>query len=253
MVEVSAWVLTAETGDSRWIVLITSWTAIIVAFFGMIVMIAPHAGKAGVAIVNAAYPIVQLVWKQRDELLGQTRKLQQDLAENTRITAEAQETARKLGEEAKEAARRNTETIERLLEQNQKLAEQNEKLQATIEDDRESTEKARRMLHTIRDEFNTATIAHRQQREALITQLGAVTESLNEARAEIAEFHRRERASLNSVVADQARQDTRISVTQAGVVENKAAIVETKADIERMKQASSGEMLVVKIDPEPEP
>jgi hypothetical protein len=246
--DVGAWVLSAQTGDSRWVVLITSGTAVIVAFCTMLVMIAPHASKAGVAIVNAAFPIVQLIWRQRDELLGQTRKLQQDLAENTRITAEAQEAARKLGEEAKEAAQRNTETIEKLAEQNKKLAEQNEKLQATIEDDRESTNKARDTLHAIRKEFNTATLQHREQREALIAELGAVAKELAAARIEIADLREHDSRVLKGVKVEQEHQAVKqeyqaaaIIETQAAVVEAQAAVVENKAAIEQIATERAAE------------
>src|SRR4051812_48232229 len=54
------------------------------------------------------------------------------------------------------------------------LQQQNTKLQATIEEDRESTNRARDTLHAIRNEFNTATLQHREQREALIAQQDAL-------------------------------------------------------------------------------
>jgi septal ring factor EnvC (AmiA/AmiB activator) len=244
--DAGAWMLSAQTGDSRWVVLITSGTAVIVAFCTMLVMIAPHASKAGVAIVNAAFPIVQLIWRQRDELLGQTRKLQQDLAENTRITAEAQEAARKLGEEAKGAAQRNTGTIETLLEQNKKL-------QKTIEEDRARTEDANRKLHEIRNEFQVATLQHREQREALIAQLGALTNELAAARIEIADLREHDSRRLKGVEVLQEHQAAAITETQAAVVSTQAAVVENKVAIERIdaerSAEKSGPMPVVELPP----
>jgi chromosome segregation ATPase len=228
----AAWILTAETGDSRWVVIITSVTGIIVAFCTMIVMIAPHVSKAAPVfsnmIVTAILPALAVIRKHNEELNKGTltEKLEDALHLLKKAEAERAEASLKLAE--------TNERLETLAEQNLKLSDQNVKLQATIEDDRASTDKARKTLHDIRGEFQVATLQHREQREALIAQIGALTESLEAARREIAEFHAKEDAKLHIVASGQARQD--------------AAIETNAADIERLKQGS-GELQVDKIDP----
>lgn len=234
----AAWILTAQTGDSRWVVLITSGTAIVIALCTALVMVAPHVTKAGTVFVTAVMPVLQLIHKQNEEIRkgSLTEKLDDLQHSLTRAEADRAASAAAQAEASLKLAETN-ERIKTLVEQNQKLSDQNEKLQATIEDDRESTEKARKTLHTIRGEFQVATLQHREQREALISQVGALTESLEAARREIAEFHRRENAKLNIMATDQARQDV--------------AIDQNTAEIERVKQESSGEIAVIKIDPKP--
>jgi predicted RNase H-like nuclease (RuvC/YqgF family) len=205
--DAAAWVLSAQTGDSRWVVLITSGSTVIVALLLALVKIAPYVGGAITSLGASILPALAAIRKQNEELNKGTL----------------------------------SERIEKLLEQNQKLAEQNEKLQATIEDDRTSTNKARETLHAIRNEFQNATLQHAEQRAVLIAQVGDLTK-------EIAELRRREHARLDSVDADQVRQDVKIEGQGVKIEETKAATAENTAAIERIAGNSSTEILVVKVD-----
>jgi SMC interacting uncharacterized protein involved in chromosome segregation len=128
------------------------------------------------------------------------------------------------------------------------LQQQNEKLQKTIEEDRDSTARARETLHAIRDEFNTATLQHRLQRDALIAELGAVRTELTKARQEITAFQQREHDRLNAMDAGQARQDVRIEGQDVKIEETKAATDENKAAIQDLIAGKSGEMKALKVD-----
>jgi chromosome segregation ATPase len=198
VVEVGAWVLTAETGDSRWIVLISSGTAIIVAACTGVAYAAPHLGRAITSLSTTIVPALTLAWKSWEEINKGTL----------------------------------SERIETLLEQNTKL-------QHTIEEDRERTEAANKKLQEMRNEFNAATGQHREQREALIAELGALKASLTEAQAKIDDLKEHDARLLTRVTVKQEHQAIKqeqqaaaISSTQAAVVETQAAVVENKAAIE---------------------
>jgi chromosome segregation ATPase len=210
-----------------------------------VIFLAPHVAKALTAIAGSIGPALAELQKQRDDIRkgSLTEKLEDALHLLKKADAERAEATAA----AAEASLKVAEANERL----EALAEQNAKLQKAVEEDRSRTEDANKKLHEIRGEFQVATLQHQEQRQALIAQVGALTESLEAARREIAEFHQKEDAKLHVVATDQARQDVAISETRTATVKNTAAIGQNSADIDRLKQGSSGEMPVVKIDPKP--
>lgn len=228
--DAAAWVLTAETGDSRWVVLITSGTGIVVAFCTAVVMAAPHLAKAITSLAATILPALAVIRKQNEELNKGTL----------------------------------SERIETLLAQNQTLLEQNQKLQKTVEEDRARTEDANKKLHDIRDEFQTATLQHREQREALIAQLGAMTNELAKASQEIADLKEYDSRRLKGVevkqelqAVKQEHQAAALTETQAAVVSTQAAVVENRAAIEQIVTEraveKSGSMPVVELPKNEEP
>jgi DNA repair exonuclease SbcCD ATPase subunit len=219
--DAAAWVVSAQTEDNRWVVLITSGTTVVVAICGALVFLAPHVGRAITTMGASILPALAAIRHQNEELNKGTL----------------------------------SEQLERLAEQNTRLAEQNTRLQEAVDEDKASTDRARTTLHDLRNQFNNATLEHRLQRDTLIAEVGALTKSLDEARREIAESHARDQARLNTVDAGQVRQDAQISETKAAVSENRAAIRETKAvvketaaAVERIAGSSSTEIPVVKLD-----
>lgn len=89
---VGSYVLTAETGDNRWVVFITAFGTVFVAFCIMVIKIAPYASQAIVTMGATILPAFVALRKQMEELnkgLLSTR-IEALLEQNTKLTAQLQ-------------------------------------------------------------------------------------------------------------------------------------------------------------------
>jgi hypothetical protein len=89
---VGSYVLTAQTGDNRWVVFITAFGAVFVAFCTMVIAVAPHVSKAIVTLGATILPAFVMLRKQMEELnkgLLSTR-IETLLDQNAKLTAQLQ-------------------------------------------------------------------------------------------------------------------------------------------------------------------
>jgi hypothetical protein len=226
-VDVAAWVLTAETGDSRWLVLITSGTAIIVAFCTMIVMVAPHVGRAITSLGMSILPALAAIRKQNEELnkgslsaqIDELRKSLEDKADDLA------DTQRKAALDLKEA---NQKATDALAEAHGKAAEERAEI-----DQRHSADLAalRKNLHDVRNQMNTDGL----RREADIVDRDAQIASLKEE----VRLLRMEETRLLAALAQKADvQDKRVDHVEAKADHAKATADLNARKIEAIEQAA---------------
>lgn len=113
---VGSYILTAETGDNRWVVFITAFGTVFVAFCTMVVMVAPHVSKAIVTMGATILPAFVALRKQMESLnqgLLSTR-IETLLEQNTKLTAQLQLIRDEFNSATEQHRKQRTALIEQL-------------------------------------------------------------------------------------------------------------------------------------------
>ncbi len=223
--DAAAWVLSAQSGDSRWIVYITSGTTIMVALCGAAVLTAPHIGKAATAIITAIMPALAELQKYREEinkgtLSARLEEMQKSLEDKADELVDLQ---RKAALDLKEA---NAKAAEDLAESHRKAAEERAEVDRKHSEDLAAL---RKNLHTVRDTMSSD-IINRQadivERDKQIAELkGALqqmTEQSGQQTAQIRALRETEARLQAELVKSQIRQDVRIAGNTAAIQEMQA-------------------------------
>jgi hypothetical protein len=206
-------VVSVETGDPRWLVVIGSISTAIVAICGALIVVAPHIGRAITALGSTILPALAAIRKQNEDLNRGTlsAQLEAQSAQIGNLTALLEKSAAeqtKLKHLLEEAAADRAKIAADLAAE-QALAKQR------IED-------INKKLHQAKSDADGAAYRHTEEVEALNGKIAELTAELHATKLELQRAHEAYRLLLGQVKGEVAEVKVVAEANSAAIQELKA-------------------------------